>query len=160
MKKYTFLIILVYAIQVANAQTNHIKNINWLVGNWKMNLPKGSIVESWKRSNDSTLQGKSYFIKLNGDSIHQETVQLIYRNGTTYYIPTVNGQNNNQPVFFKLTSYKNNTLIFENPLHDFPQKIIYTLESENKLNASIEGVSKEKFKKENYLMDRIKSINF
>lgn len=155
MKKYLLFSFLLLTIS-AYSQKNHIPKIKWLVGSWKMDLgAKGAVVEQWKYINDSFLQGKSFFVKSNGDSIQQESVALVYSKKSMFYIPTVNGQNNNQPVRFKLTSFKNNTLVFENPEHDFPQKITYQLQSKDKLLAGISGNKKGKFKKENYPMARI-----
>jgi hypothetical protein len=97
------------------------------------------MVEEWSRLNDSTYTGKSYMITAT-DSISLESIVLKKEGNDIFYIPTVKGQNNDQPVKFKLTSSSPNQLVFENPAHDFPQKITYTLESENSLLAEISGV--------------------
>jgi hypothetical protein len=156
MKKTILITIFISISYFAIAQKNIIPSIQWLIGSWEMKLGnKGKIIEKWKLTNDSCVDGVSYFIKPNGDSIQQETIKLIYNRGNIFYIPTVNDQNNELPVSFKMTSFKHNTLVFENPNHDFPQKITYSSKSANKVNASIEGISKGKFKKIKYPMQRI-----
>lgn len=74
------------------------------------------------------------------DSIPLESIVLKKEGDDIFYIPTVKGQNNDQPVKFKLTSSSANQLVFENPAHDFPQKISYTLETEGSLMAEISGI--------------------
>ncbi len=43
------------------------------------------------------------------------------------------------PTEFKLKETQGKKVIFENPEHDFPQRIIYELKEGNKLVARIEG---------------------
>ena len=156
MKTISLTVAFIFLFLVAYSQENNIKNIKWLLGAWQMKIAEqGRIIEHWQYVNDSTLQGNSFLVKPNNDSILQESVQLVYRNKTMFYIPTVNGQNENKSVTFKQSSCKNKRLIFENCTHDFPQKIVYQLQSKNKLLARIEGTKKGEFKKKNYQMDRL-----
>lgn len=121
------------------AQTNSLSGAKWLLGKWENQTQRGKMVEEWSELNDSTFAGRSYMITAT-DSISLESVLLKKEGNDLYYIPTVKGQNNDQPVKFKLTSSTTNSLVFENPAHDFPQKISYTLESERSLLAEISGM--------------------
>ena len=47
-----------------------------------------------------------------------------------------------------------NELIFENPQHDFPQRVIYRLQTDGSLLGRIEGVSKGKEKAVDFPMTR------
>ncbi len=123
--------------------------LKWMAGTWTINTGNGSIVEQWKISNDSTLTGKSVFIKNGKDTIPQESVELAYRNGDWYYIPTVVSQNNSEPVRFKLILVKGTEFISENPTHDFPQRIAYRRIKEQ-LFASIEGRKNGRYGKQNF----------
>ncbi len=124
-------------------------NFDWLAGTWKITTPNGTIVEQWKTLNDSTLAGKSYFVKSSGDTIPQETIELRLRKGQWSYVPTVNGQNNNQPTTFSLVFISKEEFICTNPAHDFPQRIAYR-RLKNQLYASIEGPRKGKYIKQNF----------
>lgn len=128
-----------------------IKKMDWLVGNWEQKLPDGLLSESWTKENDSTLLGKSYFIK-EEDTIHSESIVLTQKNDDLLYIPTVNGQNNNEPITFRLTSEAENLFDFENPAHDYPKKISYKKISDNQLVATISGVQQGKPSQESYPM--------
>jgi fructose-specific component phosphotransferase system IIB-like protein len=121
----------------------------WLAGKWKINTPNGTVMESWSIINDSTLAGKSVFIKNNTDTIPQETIELAFRNGQWYYIPAVQGQNNNQPVKLAVIFQKGTEFICENPAHDFPQRIAYR-RINKQLFASIEGRRNGKYTKVNF----------
>jgi hypothetical protein len=121
----------------------------WLSGTWKIDTGRGIIVEKWKAMNDSTLYGKSLFVKSQGDSVLQESMELSLRKGQWTFTSTVQGQNNNQPVSFKVIFARGTEFISENPEHDFPQRIAYR-RVKNNLFASIEGRKNGKFGKQNF----------
>ncbi len=125
------------------------EEIKWILGIWKIQGRQGMIAEQWTVKNDSTLTGKSFFIRNGKDSSLRETVDLAFRNGSWYYIPTVRDQNNAQPVSFPLIFLKNQEFICENPAHDFPQRITYR-RIKNQLFASIEGRKNNQYSKQNF----------
>jgi hypothetical protein len=141
--------ILIFLGSVTLIHAQHAENFKWLLGKWKIISPNGMIQEHWTIINDSTLRGVSKFIKNFKDTIPQETVDIAYRNGDWYYIPTVQGQNNNQAVRFKIIYQKDMEFISENPAHDFPQRIVYR-KIDRLLYASIEGRKNGKYRKQNY----------
>ncbi len=122
----------------------------WLIGIWEINTGSGIIQESWQLEGDSTLAGKSVFIKNGKDTIPQETLTLAHRNGEWHYISTVVGQNNNAPVEFKVIYLGRSEFISENPSHDFPQRIAYRKVSDQLMYASIEGRRGGKYAKQNF----------
>lgn len=130
-----------------------LEKMSWLVGSWEQKLPEGTLVESWKKENDSTFTGTSYFVK-EKDTMHSESVVLTQMKEDLFYIPTVIGQNNDEPVSFKLTSDTENTFTFENPAHDYPQKITYKKVNDDNMLASISGKQLEKVTSESYSMKR------
>jgi hypothetical protein len=148
MKKAAFFlpVILLYTVSVTAQKTEQVK---WMIGTWKINMGNNMIVEEWHIADDSTLSGKSYFIKNGTDTIPQETIELSYRKGEWYYTPTVKNQNNAQPVPFKIIFLKGTEFISENPTHDFPQRIAYR-RIKNQLFASIEGKRNGKHGKQNF----------
>lgn len=121
----------------------------WITGVWKINTGKGMVIEQWQVLNDSTLQGRSMFVKNGTDTLPQESIELVYKNGDWFYIPTVASQNNALPVSFKIILLKGAEFISENPTHDFPQRIAYR-RINNQLLASIEGRKNGKYGKQNF----------
>jgi hypothetical protein len=142
---------LIIALLVFGLHTNAQKTepMKWVLGTWKINAGTNIIVEEWKMSNDSTLTGKSYFLRNGTDTIPQETIDITFRNEVWYYIPTVKNQNNAQPVPFKVIFLRGSEFICENPAHDFPQRIAYR-RIKNQLFASIEGNRNGKYSKQNF----------
>ncbi|MGC4039257.1 MAG: DUF6265 family protein [Flavobacterium sp.] len=130
-----------------------IKKMEWLVGNWEQKLPEGVISENWIKENDSTYTGKSFFIK-EEDTIHLERIVLTQKKDELLYIPTVNGQNNDEPVTFKMTSDADNSFSFENPTHDYPTKITYKKINDTSIVATISGKQQGKETKESYSMTK------
>jgi Domain of unknown function (DUF6265) len=143
------LIIIIYLFIIANSYAQKSDQLKWMVGTWKINAGSSPIVEQWQIANDSTLTGKSFFVKNDTDTILQETIELAFRNGDWHYIPTVRNQNNAQPVSFKFVFLKGTEFISENPTHDFPQRIAYR-RIKNQLFASIEGKKNGKYGKQNF----------
>jgi hypothetical protein len=146
MKLLLSCMISIFTISVSAQKSEQMK---WVAGIWKISSGNNSIVEQWTITNDSMLTGKSFFVKDGKDSIQQESLELSFRNGNWNYISTVAGQNNNQPVYFKIIFLKGAEFIAENPAHDFPQRIAYR-RIKNQLFASIEGRNNGKYGKKNF----------
>lgn len=140
-----------------NTTTNfsELEKANWLLGEWQNNSPEGNATEVWEKENDSTFVGESYFV-IGKDTVSSESISLQQNDKDLFYIPTVKGQNNKQPVKFALTLSTNNLLVFENPKHDFPQKISYTQITNDSLLAEISGMMNGKQNSQNFPMTRVK----
>lgn len=117
---------------------SQLTKANFLLGDWHNITPEGILTESWKQLNDSVFAGRSYFVTGN-DTSFSETIRLEQRKNGLYYIPTVSDQNSGKAVEFKLTSASAAKLAFENPEHDFPSKITYTLITKDSILALISG---------------------
>jgi len=124
-------------------------SMNWLEGTWTIETGRGEIVETWKVVNDSTLTGEGKFVNPAGESRIQETLELTRRDGVWSYISTVQGQNNNAPVAFRVIFARDTEFISENPAHDFPQRIAYR-RVEDRIFASIEGRKNGTYNKQNF----------
>ena len=131
-----------------------LEKMNWLLGNWENEMPEGVLTETWTKENDSTFSGTTYFIINKKDTVHSEAIILSQLNDELVYRPTVKGQNNDEPVDFKLSSESENSFSFENPKHDYPQKIVYKKVNENSLVATISGIQQGKESSESYTMKK------
>lgn len=132
-----------------------LEKANWLIGTWENKSEEGSATEIWEKDNDSTFSGKSYFI-IGKDTVGSETISLEQRGDEFFYIPTVKDQNDGKAVKFKLTSSSTKQLIFENPKHDFPQKITYTQITADSLLAEISGMIDGKQNAQQFPMKKAK----
>lgn len=90
-----------------------------------MQKPNGSSrLETWDKENRKTLSGKGISVA-KGDSTVLESITLYTNQHQTWYVPVVRDQNKGQEVPFKLVSSTSDLFVFENPEHDFPQRITY-----------------------------------
>lgn len=137
------------------ASYTELEKANWLIGTWENKSSEGNATEIWQKENDSTLTGASYFI-LGKDTASTEYISLHQRGKEILYVPTIPNQNSGLPVEFKLTKSDNNSLVFENPSHDFPQKITYTKITNDSLVAEISGKQQGKEKAMQFPMKRAK----
>lgn len=128
-----------------NSRVKHhpLKVANWLLGDWQNVSANGTYTESWVQQNDSMYNGQSYFI-IENDTPSRESITIECIGHDVFYKPTVDGQNNNQPVAFKLTFASEKQLVFENRKHDFPQKIVYNLIHTDSMVAWISGTHEGK----------------
>jgi hypothetical protein len=123
-------------------------------GTWSMTTKRGIVYESWQVKNH-TLEGRSF--KLMGkDTLLLEQVTIFIKGNDLFYNPVVEGQNNNESVSFKLVNTENETFIFDNPDHDFPQRVIYQLPKNDVMHAWIEGLDKGVYRKSDFYYNRVK----
>ncbi len=123
-------------MSVWNTLPNPVMNMK---GSWVMKTDNAKIYEHWYADGDSALSGSSYRVTTEGDSILLEQLAIKFINDTLCYIPTVLDQNDSEPVIFKLSFQSNQSIIFENMQHDFPQKIEYHFIGLNEMRATVSG---------------------
>lgn len=155
MNKYIILFCLALVQLSANAQETTLKNFSFLTGSWEMKTNTGKIVERWQKHQDS-LTGSSYRYNTKGDSILTETIVLKKIEGNWQFSVTGYEKGNEGKTNFKLVSSKNNTFVFENKQHDFPQRIVYQNKGKTELLAWIEGEINGKTRKIDFPYNRIK----
>ncbi|WP_281226406.1 DUF6265 family protein [Flavobacterium aquiphilum] len=156
-QKTTLLLLLLAIVSCKNPEAtekDQIKTANWLLGKWESKIDDGDLSESWEQLNDSTFQAKSFFIK-GKDTLHFESITLQQKGEQLFYSATVKGQNDDKSVAFRLTNKTAKQLVFENPKHDYPQKITYTQINKDSLVASISGVQLGKPSSEKFGMKRM-----
>lgn len=135
---------------------NKLEQFDWLIGSWSNVSSEGELFERWIKTNDSTFSGNSFFIS-NNDTLFSEQISLELKGFDIFYTPTVSNQNQGKAVCFKLISDTNNVFVFENKLHDFPQRIIYTNPLPDSLYARIEGTEKGENRFEEFSFKRVKT---
>jgi len=134
---------------------NELAKAKWLLGDWEKKDSLGTLVEIWRKEDDSTFVGKSYYLQNDKDTLLSEQIELIQEKDHLIYRATVVGENNDEPVPFQLTKAEDSLLIFENPKHNYPQKIEYKLKKSRTLVAAISGKQNGKSSTESYLMTKV-----
>ena len=135
---------------------DELEKTNWLLGEWEKKDSLGTLKEIWNTLDDSTFAGQSYYIINEKDTVHYETVELIQDGDHLIYNATVKGQNNDEHVPFQKTIDEDSLVVFENPKHDFPQKISYKLVNPSEINISISGKESGKLSSQQYRLKKVK----
>jgi hypothetical protein len=121
---YKLILIVFVALQTWGC-SSHMHSFHWLNGTWEMPKPNGGYrLETWEETDRRMMTGKG--LKLVGtDTTLLESIQLSVDRKNTWYMPAVVDQNADAPVAFKMVSATSHQFVFENPHHDFPQRIVY-----------------------------------
>lgn len=147
-KQYFLLLFVTLGIACVPNKKSETTGFTIFEGKWQIKA-SGIFVEEWKKENDSLLIGKSYMKK--GDSIiPMENMKLVFRKDSVFYVPTVLNQNGGKPVSFYLSKKNDSLFMFENPKHDFPQRIMYAFSGKNKLLVTIDGKINGAYRKEDF----------
>lgn len=132
------LISLLFIGTLAYGQTeNDLGKVDWLNGNWtRTNAKPGrSGYEVWKKGGPTTMIGRGVMMK-GSDTTFVEKIRIEVKDGKLFYVADV--PENKGEVWFEFTELKDKSFVCENPKHDFPKKIAYTLDGAN-LKATISG---------------------
>jgi len=148
------LLYLVIFINFSMAQNKpDMEKLSWIIDRWISNDGESTSYEHWEKQNKNLFIGGSETVK-NGDTIFNEKLKIEKIGDDIFYIADV--KHNPALVYFKMTTLSDDEAVFENPEHDFPQKIIYKHKDGN-LHASIEGPGKNGvWKKIDFVMNRMR----
>jgi hypothetical protein len=124
------------AVSSAAAAESDITALAWMAGCWAPEKGEPGSVEHWLPPAGGTMLGVSRTVK-NGRTLEFEFMQLrVNAEGKLVFIALPSGQ---KAATFVASSVGKDSVTFENPQHDFPQKVSYRLESSGRLIGRIEG---------------------
>ena len=145
-------ILLLLAAAAAASAQNDVSQLGWLAGCWEMKPAPGvSIEEQWTKPAGGTLLGMGRTIK-GGRTVFTEFFRISVENGKLTYTARIG---TNGMTLFPLLKQTADEIVFENPTHDFPQRILYRKNGAN-LTARIEGNDKGKERHEDFPYTRAK----
>ncbi len=117
------------------AQGTPLQNVRWLEGCWQLVRGTTTTVERWFAPSNGEMSGESWTIA-NGAERPGETLKLFARGDTLVYQASPAGQATTQ---FRTTASSGAEIVFANPEHDFPQRIVYRRAGSDSVIARIEG---------------------
>lgn len=132
-----FIVLLISTFSALSQQTFPY----FLAGTWKME--NGNIFEHWDIISDENMKGFSYKMSENKIKV-SEYLEISSTKGNIIYTAVVLNQNNGKGIEFILTQ-SDSVFVFENPEHDFPQKISYLKRSATEIFVTISGNIKGAF---------------
>lgn len=137
---------------VATTHGATLDDLGWLKGCWTSDGKERQTSEHWLKPGGQTVLGISQTIA-NGKTVEFEFMRIQQEeNGDIFFIALPSGQKETR---FKLIRTGTREAVFENPKHDFPQRVIYRSEHEGVLLGRIEGISKGQEKAADFPMKRI-----
>jgi len=155
MKKYLLAISIVILLNAGvGAQENspEMWKLGFLAGCWRGGDKVQFLEEQWTKPAGHSMLGVGRTIK-DGKTEFYEFLQIRERSDGIFYIAEPNGE---KAVSFKLVKVNDSQAIFENPQHDFPQRIIYQRAIDGSLQASLEGTESGKPKRVEFSMKRVR----
>jgi hypothetical protein len=118
-----------------------ISQLQWLGGTWLGTTGTTTFEERWTPPAGGSMLAISRTLR-NGGMTAFEFLCIVERDGGLVYQAMPNGR---QPATdFTLTKIDGTSLTFENPRHDFPRMIRYTLGADGTLEAVVSGSDAEK----------------
>lgn len=114
----------------------------WLAGCWLLETGDDTSLrteEHWMAPAGGLMLGMSRTLR-HGEAVAWEFVRIVEDYYGTRFVASPSGQ---ATVEFFLVSVENDTLVFENTEHDFPQRIVYRKGGAKRLVAWVEGVTAE-----------------
>ena len=117
---------------------SELQKLDWLLGTWQRESKDQVLYETWRRVSNHTLEGDSYAVA-DRDTVFTEFLRIEQFGDSIFYPAKIS--DNEYSVPFKLVSLAGSSVVFENPNHDFPQRISYSLMSDGSPHARAEGLS-------------------
>lgn len=134
------------------AETDPVAALAWLAGCWASLDGEPGSGEQWMAPAGGTLLGMSRTIA-KGRTVAHEFMQIREISpGRLAFIANPSGQ---AQAIFPVLRLGQREVVFENPAHDFPQRVIYRLDDAGVLRARIEGTSKGKASAADFPMRRV-----
>jgi hypothetical protein len=116
-------------------QSTPLAPVRWLAGCWELRSGNRVTLEMWMPPAADLMLGASRTVS--GGAVREfEQVRIQAKEGKLVYIAQPSGQ---KEASFTSTQVTDSSIVFENPAHDFPQKIIYRKRGADSLVARIEG---------------------
>jgi hypothetical protein len=146
MKKFSSLLMLTVIVLSSCSKKADLESFAWLEGKWVGKYDSIPIFEQWKPAEGNVMYGRGGVLS-GTDTAFAENIQIEERKDGLYYVAIVGDAG---PANFKFTGYKNDTAVFEDPKHDFPQRVLYYKNADGTFYACVDGKYQGKYVKEEF----------
>ncbi len=127
-----------------------IEELSWMAGYWAGEVEGVRMEECWLHPGGGLMVGVHRDVKGDGSGFFEYLRIEEDADGIQYLASPSGG-----PVTsFRLTSTATRSATFENPEHDYPKRIRYWLDSEERLHARIDGGAGEDSGSSEWVWDR------
>ena len=120
----------------AQSASEIVDSLSWMAGCWMNETPNRIVEENWMRPAGASMMAVNRSVS-NGRTVAYEFIQIReVAPDTLAFIAMPSGQ---KGAAFRLKRTDYHEVVFENPTHDFPQRISYRLVAADSLVGRIEG---------------------
>lgn len=135
----------------ATSYAADVNQLTWITGCWSMQQGALTIEERWTPPVGGQMMAVSRTIRA-GKVVAREFIVIDTEPAGIFYSPRIGTPD--AAVRFKLTTQSDTEVVFENPTHDFPQRILYRKTADG-LTARIDGTNKGKQSAQDYPMKAV-----
>lgn len=143
---------LVFVASSSDAQQVTIDRVGWLQGCWRSTRGEATIEEQWMAPRGGSMLGMGRTVR-GGKTAEYELVLIAEQNGRLAYEAHPSGQPS--ATFLSMTASET-SVVFENPEHDFPQRVGYRRDGVDGLQAWIEGQANGKSRRVEFAYQRVR----
>jgi len=136
----------------AERPANDMNMLSWLSGDWELRNGETYTEEHWTAPLGGTMIGMGRTTARN-KTVYFEHLRIESRADGVYYVAQPQGQ---APTEFRAIELDANHVVFSNPEHDFPKRIIYRKNADGSVTARVEGDVHSKEKSEEYPYRRMR----
>lgn len=112
-----------------------VTQVAWLAGCWEQAAGPRLVEEQWTRPRGGLMLGSGRTVRAD-TLVEYEQTRIFERGGRLVYGANPSGQ---APAEFESTELSDSSVTFENPTHDFPQRVIYRRRGADSLIGRVEG---------------------
>ena len=119
-----------------------VTQVAWLAGCWEQAAGPRMVEEQWTRPRGGIMLGSGRTVR--GDTlVEYEQTRIFERGGRLVYGASPSGQ---APAEFQSIELSDSSVTFENPAHDFPQRVMYRRHGADSLVGRVEGMRNGKLR--------------
>ena len=138
-------------VLITLAQSADVAVLGWMSGCWRQESPARTVDEVWMAPLGDGMLGMSRTVA-KGRIAEHEFLQIRVQDGRLVYVAKPARK---PEATFTATKVDAGEVVFENPAHDFPQRIIYRLQADGGLAARIEGTRNGQVRGVDFPMRRV-----
>ena len=125
----------IFSGHAADSQSVNAGMFAWFSGDWEMTSGPDHIEEHWTRPEGGTLVGMGRTVRA-GKTVEFEYLRIEERPDGVYYVAHPFARPGTD---FKMAKFDGTQVVFENPQHAFPARVVYRKNPDGTLFARIEG---------------------
>jgi hypothetical protein len=144
------LILMLLAGSIVSSQGPAVDQLVWMAGCWRLESAARVVDEMWMAPAGGVMLGAGRTV-INGRAVEHEFMQIREEGGRVAFIARPSGQ---AEASFAAITIGEREVVFENPAHDFPQRVIYRRDGTG-LTGRIEGTQNGKPRSAEFPMRRV-----